>query len=155
MECARCHDHKYDPISQQDFYSLFQPFLTTSRKKELSAEGNPAPPPNISLTKDELSSIMTFIGAYDSIEPVKVMVMEEMKEGRQTHILNRGAYDRKEAPISPDLPKAILPFSDELAPNRLGLAQWLFDPANPLTARVAVNRLWQQCFGVGAGSYPR
>ncbi|MDA1029395.1 MAG: DUF1553 domain-containing protein [Bacteroidetes bacterium] len=78
-----------------------------------------------------------------------VMVMKDLPEPRETHILYRGQYDQPLDKVEPGTPKAILPFSKDLPRNRLGLAQWLFDEANPLTARVAVNRLWQQVFGKG------
>jgi hypothetical protein len=78
-----------------------------------------------------------------------VMVMQESPVPRATHLLLRGAYDRPGETVSPGLP-AVLPASPQAAPsNRLGLARWLVDPANPLTARVAVNRYWQMYFGTG------
>lgn len=79
----------------------------------------------------------------------EVMVMNELPTKRPTHVLYRGQYDQPTEAVSAATPNAILPFSDTLPKNRLGLAQWLFDEANPLTARVAVNRLWQQVFGKG------
>lgn len=79
----------------------------------------------------------------------EVMVMRDLPEPRETHLLFRGAYDQPRQKVIPGTPSALLPFSDELPRNRLGLAQWLFDESNPTTARVAVNRLWQQIFGNG------
>ena len=79
----------------------------------------------------------------------EIMVMEEMKEPRQTHVLQRGAYDAPGEQVFPDVPKAILPYPQNLPKNRIGLAQWLFDANNPLTARVIVNRYWQTYFGTG------
>jgi len=79
----------------------------------------------------------------------EVMVMRELAEPRPTHLLHRGQYDEPRDPVDRDTPEAILPFPDDLPKNRLGLAQWLFLEDNPLTARVAVNRLWQQVFGQG------
>jgi hypothetical protein len=77
------------------------------------------------------------------------MVMEEMEKPRNTYILVRGAYDKKGERVTPNTP-AILPGMDRDAPrNRLGLAQWLVRPDNPLTSRVTVNRLWQLVFGTG------
>jgi len=85
-----------------------------------------------------------------------VMVMEERKEMRPTYRLERGAYD------APDTSEALLPAIPEFLPplpegapnNRLGLAQWLVHEDNPLTARVTVNRMWQQFFGQGFVSTP-
>jgi len=79
----------------------------------------------------------------------EVMVMNDLAEARPTHVLYRGQYDQPTDRVEPGTPEAILPFPDDLPKNRLGLAQWLFDEANPLAARVAVNRLWQQVFGTG------
>lgn len=79
----------------------------------------------------------------------EVMVMNEIPTRRATHVLYRGQYDQPTDSVMAGTPRAILPFPDSLPKNRLGLAQWLFDEANPLTARVAVNRLWQQVFGKG------
>lgn len=78
-----------------------------------------------------------------------VMVMEEMPTPRTTHILDRGAYDAPLDSVGPDTPRSILPFPESFSRNRLGLAQWLTHETNPLTARVAVNRLWQLLFGEG------
>ncbi|SDC17348.1 DUF1553 domain-containing protein [Niabella drilacis] len=79
----------------------------------------------------------------------ELMVMEEMKQKRQTHILERGVYDNPGKAVSADVPNAILPYPDGLRKDRLGLARWLLDPKNPLTARVIVNRYWQTYFGKG------
>jgi hypothetical protein len=77
------------------------------------------------------------------------MVMREMDRPRETHILIRGAYDKPGETVEPGVPACLPPRSRGAATNRLGLARWLVDPANPLTARVAVNRLWQMLFGTG------
>jgi len=79
----------------------------------------------------------------------EIMVMEEMPEPRQTYLLARGAYDSPADPVEPGTPEHILPFPEDLPRNRLGLAQWMVLPENPLTARVAVNRYWQLHFGRG------
>lgn len=78
-----------------------------------------------------------------------VMVMQELPKPRPTFLLTRGNYDAPAARVVPGTPASILPFSKELPQNRLGLAKWLFDDRNPLTARVAVNHLWQIAFGAG------
>ncbi len=78
-----------------------------------------------------------------------VMVMEEMKKPRDTFILGRGQYDNPGEKVTPGVPAFLPPLQPGSPPNRLALAQWLVDPKNPLTARVAVNRYWQDCFGVG------
>lgn len=80
---------------------------------------------------------------------LEVMVMEEMDEPRQTHVLDRGLYDQPAESVGPAVPSAFGPWPDSLPANRLGLAQWLFSGEHPLTARVAVNRYWQMLFGQG------
>jgi hypothetical protein len=79
----------------------------------------------------------------------EIMVMKELDQPRQAYLLERGHYANRAAPVSPDTPPSILPFDETLPRNRLGLAQWTTDPANPLTARVAVNRIWNLFFGQG------
>ncbi len=76
-----------------------------------------------------------------------VMAMRELPAPRPTFVLARGAYDAPTDPVTPGTPKAILQFDDTLPRNRLGLAQWLLSPGNPLTARVFVNRYWAMAFG--------
>jgi hypothetical protein len=76
-----------------------------------------------------------------------VMVMEEMPKPREAHVLVRGQYDRRGEKVTPAGPAA-LP-NPPRGGTRLDLARWLFSPENPLTARVAVNRLWQLHFGAG------
>ena len=83
----------------------------------------------------------------DSI--TNVMVMTEMKKPRDTFILGRGQYDNRGEKVNPGVPAFLPPLPPGAPANRLSLAKWLVDPKNPLTARVAVNRYWQDCFGVG------
>ncbi len=79
-----------------------------------------------------------------------VMVMQEMPQPRQTHILLRGSYDAPGDVVDAGVPEKLLGAWPEGAPkNRLGLAQWLTKPDHPLTTRVVVNRFWQQLFGLG------
>jgi hypothetical protein len=86
----------------------------------------------------------------DSTENIpEVMVMQEMPTPRQSHILLRGNYDAIGDKVYPNTPAAILPFDKNLPKNRLGFARWLTDAKHPLTARVAVNRYWQNFFGTG------
>ena len=78
-----------------------------------------------------------------------VMVMAERPQPRETHVLRRGAYDNPGDVVTAHTPAALPPMPDDLPRNRLGLARWLVDRNNPLTARVTVNRFWQMLFGVG------
>lgn len=79
----------------------------------------------------------------------QIMVMRELPQSRPTYVLRRGAYDAPGEKIEPDTPASILAFPRDAPRNRLGLARWLVDDRNPLTARVTVNRLWQMFFGRG------
>ena len=86
----------------------------------------------------------------DSIEPIKqIMVMKERETPRQSYILDRGNYDSPTDSVFPNVPTEIFPIDGSLPKNRLGLAKWITDKDNPLTARVAVNRYWQNLFGRG------
>ena len=81
------------------------------------------------------------------------MVMEDLPEAqmRTTFVLKRGQYDQplQDAVIKPGIPAALRPLPKDAPANRLGLARWLVQPDHSLTSRVAVNRLWQICFGEG------
>lgn len=83
------------------------------------------------------------------VEPIpEIMVMDELPQPKPAFVLKRGAYDSPGDKVVAETPKSLPPF-DGLPRNRLGLAQWLTRPDHPLTARVTVNRLWQQMFGRG------
>lgn len=81
----------------------------------------------------------------------EIMVMRELPEAhrRETHVLARGHFAAKGERVGPDTPASVFPFPDDLPRNRLGYGRWLVDRRNPLTARVFVNRIWQQFFGRG------
>ncbi|NIJ45244.1 hypothetical protein FHR24_001683 [Wenyingzhuangia heitensis] len=86
----------------------------------------------------------------DSIDPIQqIMVLKESKLNRQTYLLERGNYDSPADSVFPNVPERIYPIDDKLPKNRLGLAKWITDKKHPLTARVAVNRYWQNLFGRG------
>ncbi|MFM8415062.1 MAG: DUF1553 domain-containing protein, partial [Planctomycetota bacterium] len=76
-------------------------------------------------------------------------VMQEKEGPPMAHILDRGEYDKPKERVSADTPAALAPFPAHLPRNRLGLAKWLLLPEHPLTARVTVNRFWQEVFGTG------
>jgi hypothetical protein len=84
---------------------------------------------------------------YDAVNTVSVM--EELPTPRETHLLIRGAYDNPGDVVTPAVPAMLPPMPASYPKNRLGLAKWLVDGSNPLTARVAVNRFWQMYFGTG------
>jgi hypothetical protein len=227
--CARCHDHKYDPISQKEFYRLFAYFnnvdesggvdrrnstaapvlelptpeqqhkieerqkTVTGLEKELKAltdklvAGQPEWERMLKSAKlpDNAAAALKIDRAKRTPEQAKAvadhylngvperqalvkqvdkakkdlsasqnavlitMVMRERPQPRETFVLERGLYNKPGEKVNAGLPKA-LPALPEAAPNnRLGLARWLVDPHNPLTARVTVNRAWQTFFGRG------
>jgi Protein of unknown function (DUF1553)/Protein of unknown function (DUF1549)/Planctomycete cytochrome C len=233
--CCRCHDHKYDPFSQRDYFGLYDTFNQMSENG--SGRGGQAPPTidivseqetqrvaeaservvvvakeveAFELTKfprpkaaklvesdainlpgnlpsyiaktepskrnaDQLLEALAYFegdgkdAAYakllkkslDAVRKLdnaqknvtKVMIMDELAKRRDTFVLNKGAYDKPtDVKVNGSLPdKLVGPYSiDPARPvDRLGLAHWLVDPSNPLTARVTVNRLWQSIFGTG------
>jgi hypothetical protein len=77
------------------------------------------------------------------------LVSKERGEPRPAYVLKRGEYDQRGEPVGRDTPAFLPPLPKGAPRNRLGFARWVVSPGNPLTARVAVNRLWQQCFGTG------
>jgi hypothetical protein len=150
MECAQCHDHKYDPISQKNFYEMFAFFNNTPEKGYEGdvSQSKPAKTPILWIEREDINELLTFINHQDTSK-LMVSVMEELDTIRTTYILNRGLYDARTTPVSPNTPESIFSFPDNLPKNRLGLAQWTVDKNNPLTARVFVNLMWQEIFGVG------
>ena len=79
----------------------------------------------------------------------KVMVMKEMDKPRETKVLVRGLYNQPSTTVPINTPTSLPPLAKDAPRNRLGLANWLMDKRHPLAARVTVNRIWQQFFGVG------
>lgn len=77
------------------------------------------------------------------------LVMSERKEPAAAYILSRGEYDKRKDKVTPEVPKSLPPLPGEFPKNRLGFAKWLLQPEHPLTARVTVNRFWQELFGTG------
>ena len=148
VECAKCHDHKYDPITQKDYYSLFAFFNNVPEVGKIPSYGA-IPEPYIDISAAEIEDQLQFINNVDTLKSIPLIIMEEMEEPRATFVLSRGAYDQPRDRVYPNTPKSVLKFDADLPQNRLGLAQWLFDDENPITARVVVNRTWQMLFGNG------
>ncbi|MBS1604636.1 MAG: PSD1 domain-containing protein [Bacteroidetes bacterium] len=151
VECAQCHDHKYDPISQQDYYSLLAFFNNT---KEVGYEGDvsvskPAKMPILSFNDSDVRNTLSFINKKDT-GAMTVSVMGQRDTFRTTYVLSRGRYDAPADSVQAAGLKAVLRFDTTMFPrNRLGLAKWTVSNQNPLTARVFVNQLWQEFFGRG------
>lgn len=151
MECATCHDHKYDPFSQKEYYQLSAFFNNIKEVGIESVIGGPdtyAKKPFMEISNDDVKKVLTFINKQDTNKLI-VSVMGDLDTVRKTYILKRGAYDAHGEEVQVGTPKAILPFSNKYPKNRLGLSQWLFDKRNPLTSRVFVNQIWQEFFGKG------
>jgi hypothetical protein len=153
MACAQCHDHKFDPLPQVDYYRLYAFFNTIAEKPLDGDKGNAVP---LILLNDE-GEVKLDLGAKKDDKRTKEllaktpnsMIMQEMAKPRATYLLDRGEYDQPRQKVEPGTPGCLPPMTPGLPRNRLGLARWLVDPAHPLTARVQVNRLWQMIFGSG------
>jgi hypothetical protein len=151
VECAQCHDHKYDPISQEDYYRLFAFF---NNSKELGFEGaidntRPAKIPVMTISDAEAKTLLSFINRPDTSR-LMVSVLGDLDTLRPTHILNRGVYDAPGRVVTAVALPAVMKFDTTKMPqNRLGLAKWTTSKSNPLTARVFVNQIWQEFFGRG------
>ncbi|MDQ1471701.1 MAG: hypothetical protein QOJ99_3181 [Bryobacterales bacterium] len=190
--CARCHDHKFDPISQKEFYQLFAYFNNVD---EVASEAErfdfnrpilEAPTPEEIARKKAFDSqwsalskeLITYVrelaarprnaGAPDPskdpelIERVQnlrelrrrepkyttTLIMRELPQPRESYIHLGGEFTRKGITVKPGVPAVLPPLPPE-ANTRLDFAKWLVDTRNPLTARVTVNRMWQEYFGRG------
>ncbi|WP_375582399.1 PSD1 and planctomycete cytochrome C domain-containing protein [Cyclobacterium xiamenense] len=156
FECAACHDHKYDPISQQEYYELFSFFnsvdeLRTSKTPIDPTVGTPASyakKPFLEITDEDVEDVLSFVNKTDSSRLI-VSVMGDLDTLRKNYVLERGVFNAYGKEVFPATPESIFPFDPGYPKNRLGLAMWLFSERNPLTARVAVNQIWKEFFGRG------
>ena len=173
FNCCRCHDHKYDPLTARDFYSMKAFFNSVPEigNGNYTANIRVNSPPQIKLpapeieekirvlteqltkaqteqAKDQVAALQKQIKELELSIPT-TLVMEDMKAPRPTHILMRGAFNSPGERVEPGTPDVLGAMASDLPRNRLGLAKWLVDSKNPLTARVIVNRHWQQVFGYG------
>ncbi|MBL8827640.1 MAG: DUF1553 domain-containing protein [Planctomycetaceae bacterium] len=116
--CAQCHDHKYEPISQHDFYRLRAVFESAAL-----------------FTKQPMGRVV--FESREKLEPSRLMI--------------RGDFRRPGPRVEPGVPRVADPFESRIDPShrRLALARWLTRPDHPLTARLIVNRVWQEHFGYG------
>jgi hypothetical protein len=174
--CAQCHDHKYDPYTQQEYFQFFAFFNNTADGGSSAAPVLPLPTAEQTAQQDKIRTEMSMlqveldeaIEAYapehlkllydefaklkkraDESQPATTMVMEELAKPRQTHVLIRGSHNVKGAQVGAGVPKYLHPLSPDQPANRLALARWLVDSRNPLMGRVVMNRLWAQLFGRG------
>ena len=161
LSCARCHDHKYDPITQREFYELFAFFNNLDEKGFINNLRGSADP-KVRYKEQEFNHEVSKIRSNESeksdqdkkISEIErsypyVMVMREMPERRKAFILKGGQYDSVGEEVFPDLPSSLSERSNDSLMNRMDLAKWLVDGNHPLTSRVIVNRIWALFFGTG------
>ena len=177
VACARCHDHKYDPVSQKDYYALAGIFYSswtysgTPHMSNHAGYGYVDPEMLVRLPEDTESKIdrvrsvpsgihsMSDLRQFGGKPPPPFKIMSDwamgMRDGKPVNCaLRKGGvvWDRGPAPPRGDLRIAGLPdfpVVPDDASGRIQLAQWIASPENPLTARVMVNRIWQHLFGKG------
>ncbi len=142
IQCAQCHEHKYDPLSQKEFYQLYAFFNNFDGTPETSgAPPGGIQPPSIKIGASEDNPAAAGRPA---------MVMRDRAAPKPTFMLIRGSYEHPSEQVERNTPAFLPPLAEKDGfYTRMDLAEWLVDPQHPLTARVAVNRFWQQFFGVG------
>lgn len=173
--CARCHNHKLEPISQKDYYRL-QAYFAASDEHNISlasAEEQKRWEEQSKSISDELKQLrqkvkgaegekrMTLTRQIEELEdrlpdplPTIPATRNNFTNRTEVHVLKRGVWEKKEEAVAPRPPSVLvgedLPELPADYPQpRTALAKWLASPENPLTARVMVNRLWQHHFGAG------
>ena len=139
-------------LTNIEFRLLFDSTKDSENLQELNQHRISSHPKIQSIEKSMRQLVAEKTKIYEEIE--EVMVLEEMPEPRTMHLLNRGQYDQPLEEVKPDIPKALGEFPDDFTRDRLGLAKWIIQDENPLTARVLVNRYWQMIFGKGLVSTP-
>ena len=177
LECAQCHDHKYDPFSMRDYYRMFAFFNNTPLEVKQQGNGvtwnfygptiNLPMPPEQEARRAELQEKINELKAAkgsgealkreisklskekEAIKPASTLVMKEISEPRDTKIMLRGNYLTLGDSVAVGTPTVMHAYDKKLPPNRLGFAKWLVAPANPLMSRVTVNRWWAAFMGRG------
>mgnify|MGYP001346394566 CR=1 FL=1 len=169
LACARCHDHKYDPLSQRDFYRLFAFYNNTPEKGIYRRNAAPLLKIPTRQVAAELESLARDIASLPENGPRRALLEKQrqallksvpttmvMKEGdkRVTRVLRRGQYDQPGDQVEAGVPDSLPPLDQDQPRNRLGLARWLMSDPHPLTARVVANRTWQLLMGHGLVATP-
>ena len=126
--CAQCHSHKYDPISHEEYYSLYAFFNQTE-----DADTNDDSP-KLTVSEGVTTPILRELPAEDQ---------------RETFVHKSGNFRNLGQRVTAGVPAAFHSLPEGAPANRLGLARWITSDENPLTARVTVNRLWARLFGKG------
>ncbi|MBX3096028.1 MAG: DUF1553 domain-containing protein [Fimbriimonadaceae bacterium] len=158
--CAQCHDHKFDPISQKEFYQLLafwesadepslplaetetKPFLDRLKARQASVMALPDSEPKRVILAEIKAQI-------EALPQNQTLIFQESDRTAETPIRNGGVYLSPGEKVVPGVTTRIAPWSESYPKNRLGLAEWLISRENPLTARVQVNRVWELFFGRG------
>ena len=177
MACAQCHTHKYDPISQVEYFRLFAFFNNTedADRKDETPVLDIGDTPERKKMRTRLDREATKLDRVAKFQPAliqgvfkaqadavrkkaalfkpaaSVPILREMPadKRRTTHLQYRGNFLDKGEVVSEGVPAAFHPLQKVKSPNRMTLAKWLVSPDNPLTPRVMANRLWEQVFGTG------
>jgi hypothetical protein len=150
MSCCRCHDHKTDPLSQADHYRLRAFFAATRFEDEL--------PIDLQETQQEIESLKKQLRSPET----GLIMTDDPSAIDAIHVLYQGDHRSKREVVEPGFPSVLFPNPPRIQPiregkstgRRLALARWICSAENPWTARVAVNRLWQQLFGQGIVATP-
>ena len=176
MACAQCHTHKYDPITQKEFFQVFA-FLNNTADSDKSDESPTLPfwtdeqlqhkaeldsliidledllkekkPAEWKAERDRLAALKKEQAALKPATSVPIMRELTGKERRKTRIQFRGNFLDLGDEVSEGTPSAFHPLPMNAPKNRLEFAKWLMSSENPLTARVMANRFWEQIFGIG------
>jgi len=174
MACAQCHTHKYDPITQEEYFKVFAILNNTAdadRRDEspLHSVYTPAqqqqrqaweaelralemtlqtPTPKLTAAQQRAEQLRTQLA---ELQPVTVPVMRELPpdQHRVTRLQERGNFMSLAQEVQPGTPEVFPPLPSDRPADRLALARWLIDDANPLTPRVIANRYWERLFGTG------
>ncbi len=166
MGCAQCHTHKFDPITQTEYYQFYAFFNQTEDEDKPDerptlpiGEGDPE---TIKALEEKIAELEKAKGpeakkglrkAKAELEQAKlaVPIMRELPHDKQrvTRLMNKGNFLDLGDSVAPGVPAALHSWPEGAPTNRIGVARWLMSPDNPLTARVAVNRIWAELFGVG------
>src|SRR6185503_13630949 len=176
LACARCHDHKFEPFTQRDYYGMVAVFNPLERPRNGRTEltvpaGDPAQVAVLAERDKKIAELKTQTNELAAAEierriarlreatpdlPQAYCFNEPSPTAPPTHVLTRGSASRPGAEVPPLTPAVLIKHqpafpapSSRTSQRRLGLADWIASPNNPLTARVLVNRVWQQHFGHG------
>jgi hypothetical protein len=142
--CAQCHDHKYDPITQREYYRFYAYFNSIAGEVGAGGENGyhnkPLPP---------LLKARSPLATDAKSAKASTMVMKAMAKRKPAFFLVRGDFQQPEGKVEPGVPSIFPPLLADKPNNRLGLAHWLVRKDHPLVGRVRVNHLWKLIFGSG------